>query len=312
MRPKDRVLAGQLDAALNSFDGTKHRLPGIHPATNRGALLEQLVESIHRIRYLSLISARPVSPLRADPSSDLFDPLRAAVLSKRQGQVDEAFWFVFLSVHFGKNKRTGWRLTRDVYGALGAGTTWNWSRVSSRPHQFRQWLAAHQATLRGGDGVARHFGNHRKYQSLGARSPTGTGAAVESYVQWIGPPNTHHTVMQGAITRAAGNPRRAFDELYRSMGDVVSFGRTARFDYLTMVGKLGLAQIEPGSTFMQGATGPLMGARLLFGGRDTAAALDAKLVELDEYLGLAFGMQVLEDALCNWQKSPTKFVPFRG
>jgi hypothetical protein len=94
------------------------------------------------------------------------------------------------------------------------------------------------------------------------------------------------------------------------MDAVASFGRTARFDYLTMVGKLGLAQIEPGSTYMQGSTGPLQGARLLFGEAASAAALDAWLVELDGVLDV--GMQVLEDALCNWQKSPEKFIPFRG
>ena len=58
---------------------------------------------------------------------------------------------------------------------------------------------------------------------------------------------------------------QVFDYLYRSMDAVASFGRMAKFDYLTMVAKLGLAPIEPGSTYMPGATGPLSGARLLFG-----------------------------------------------
>jgi len=116
--------------------------------------------------------------------------------------------------------------------------------------------------------------------------------------------------------RAGGDPRKTFDDLYRSL-KVASFGRTAKFDYLTMIGKLGLAPIEPGSTYMQGATGPLTGARLLFGGRKSAALrpgeLEAWLVELDAQLQLGtHGMQVLEDALCNWQKSPRRFVRFCG
>jgi Alpha-glutamyl/putrescinyl thymine pyrophosphorylase clade 3 len=99
------------------------------------------------------------------------------------------------------------------------------------------------------------------------------------------------------------------------MKSVVSFGRTARFDYLTMIGKLGLASIEPGFAYMGGATGPLRGARLLFFGSATAGGvtprqLDAWLAELDAYLGV--GMQVLEDSLCNWQKSPGRFLRFRG
>jgi hypothetical protein len=77
-----------------------------------------------------------------------------------------------------------------------------------------------------------------------------------------------------------------------------------------MLGKLGLAPIEPGSTYIKGSTGPRKGATLLFGRQADAAELDSWLVELDTHVNV--GMQVLEDALCNWQKSPSKFVPFRG
>lgn len=313
MRPKDRALAVRLDGALHSFAQNKHRLPGIQARANRTVFLEQLVESIRRVEYVSVISRRPVSVLRADPTSVLFDPLKAAVLRKNQGQFDEAFWLVFLFVHFGKHGRAGWRLARDVFGRMGSHIHWDWARISANPKGFRQWLAAHQDVLRG-DGVPRHFGNHRKYQSLDASSPSGTGAAVESYVNWVGPPRTHQLLMQTSQAQVGGDPRRTFDHLYNSMREVVSFGRTARFDYLTMVGKLRLAPIEPGSTYMDGATGPLTGARLLFGGSKTAAlsrpSLDQWLVQLGADLGV--GMQVLEDALCNWQKSPAKFTRFRG
>lgn len=52
------------------------------------------------------------------------------------------------------------------------------------------------------------------------------------------------------------------------------------------------------------------GARLLFGGDESTRKLDLWLVQLGAQLNV--GMQVLEDALCNWQKSPEKFRPFRG
>lgn len=313
LRAKDKRLGQRLDAALQSFGRQRIRLPGIQSAANRGAFVEQLIESVHRIRYIEVIRLRDVNPLRANPASDLFDPLKAAIHYQRQGNIDEAFWLVFLSVHFGKNRRTGWRLARDVYGALGSAPIWDWPRVSSNPQNFRRWLAAHEATLQGGDGIARHFGNHRKYQSLDAHSGSGTGAAVESYVTWVRQPHTHGQVIQDAQDTVGTDPRAVFDFLYKSMNAVASFGRTAKFDYLTMAGKLDLAPIEPASTYMAGATGPLTGARLLFGQPNASATdLNAKLVQLDARLKLSFGMQVLEDALCNWQKSPRRFVPFRG
>jgi hypothetical protein len=275
--------------------------------------LEQLIESIHRVEYIVVIRQRDVSSRRADPNDDLFDPIKAAVLKSRQRNHDEACWLAFLSVHFGKNRRSGWRLARDVYGALGHCLLWDWQRTSSNVAGFRRWLEANQNRLRQ-DGIARAFGNHRKYQSLDANSANGTGAAIASYVAWVHSHATHAQLFQAAAVAAGHDRRRTFDNLYRSMRSVASFGRTARFDYLTMIGKLNLASIEPGSTYMTGSTGPLAGARLLFTGDAHSAVapnqLDAWLVDLEAALGV--GMQVLEDSLCNWQKNPDRFVPFRG
>lgn len=311
MRPRDRRLARRLDAGLQSFDQEKRRLYGISGAAARATFLEQLLESVHRVKYVSVIRERPLSDLRADPTDGLFDPLKAAILHQRRGEIDEAFWLVFLFVHFGKHAKAGWRYAREIYGRLGAEGRWDWATVSADPDAFCVWLHNHQNDLKR-EGVPRGFGNHRKYQSLSAYSSTGTGAAVKSYVNWIHPPRTHEEVMNQAVQLANNDPRDAFDDLYRSMDAVRSFGRTARFDYLTMVGKLGLAPIEPGLTYMQNSTGPMEGARLLFGGKRklSASELEALLVDID--VGLKVGMQVLEDALCNWHKSPTRLIRFRG
>jgi Alpha-glutamyl/putrescinyl thymine pyrophosphorylase clade 3 len=313
VRPKDQAEAHRLTTALNSFARQERALPGIRAAQRRTAFLEQLIESIHRVKYIALIRQRDVSSRRADPGDELFDPIKAAILKSRERDHDEACWLTFLSVHFGKNRRSGWQLARDVYGALGRGQPWGWQRISSNVAGFRRWLSANQNRLRQ-DGVARAFGNHRKYQSLDAKSATGTGAAIATYVAWVRPHRTHAQLFQASSAAVGNDHRRTFDELYRSMTAVASFGRTARFDYLTMIGKLGLAPIEPGSTYMTGATGPLAGARLLFTGNATAAIgpnqLDTWLVDLEAALGM--GMQVLEDSLCNWQKCPDRFAPFRG
>ena len=313
VRPKNQAEAQRLTAALDSFARQNIALPGIRAARRRTAFLEQLIESIRRVEYIAVIRQRDVCSQRADPDDDVFDPIKAAVLKSRQGDHDEACWLTFLSVHFGKSRRSGWQLARDVYGALGSGQLWDWKRTGANPVGFRRWLATNQNRLRQ-DGVARAFGNHRKRQSLDATSANGTGAAVASYVAWLRPQGTHAQLFQAAAAATGYDRRRTFDDLYRSMRSVASFGRLARFDYLTMIGKLGLAPIEPGSTYMTGATGPLAGARLLFTGdvasRVAPRQLDAWLVDLEATLGV--GMQVLEDALCNWQKSPDHFVPFRG
>lgn len=285
-------------------------LPGIQNPAPRTAFIEQVLESIHRIQYFPAIRARAISPLRIDPSNDLFDPLKGALLMHQQGKVDEAFWLAFLAVHFGKHLNAGWLTTRQVYGQLGNGNLWDWNTTSQNPVGFRNWLSANHQN------IVRRVGNHRKYLSLNANSPTGTGAAIESYVNWVGPARSHHALIQDAHVNVGQNPRATFEYLYNSMDAVASYGRLGKFDFLTMVAKLGLAPIEPGSTYMHGATGPVPGAKLLFGGSTTAnlnlTDLDEWLIDLEAYLNQPLGMQVLEDSLCNWQKSPNQFVAFRG
>lgn len=301
MRPKDRALATRLKAALTRFDRNRMALPGIANLGARDCFVEQVIESCHRVSYPSKLAARPISGRRADPNDELFDPIRAAILFQRSGQIEEAYWMVFLFVLFGRHPKSGWRYARQLYGRLGSGGSWDWASVSANPQAFSNWFDANVGLF---DTTGSHgFGNHRKYESLRE-----TSAVVKSYVAWVGPPRTHQELMAEALHDCANDPRRAFDEIYRTM-TVFRFGRTAKFDYLTMLGKLSLSPIQPGSTYMSGATGPLDGARLLLGRNDRPTDLDKEVKQLGS--SLKVGMQVMEDALCNWQKSPNDFRPFR-
>ena len=308
MRPCDQQAATRLEEALIDFDTKVCPLPGLRMSGNRHAFVEQLLESIRRIRYIAVIQARPISAACAAPENDCFDPLKAAILHERSGNTDESFWLVFLFVHFGKHLHGGWRYVRDLYGKFGEGGRWDWASTSTNIVGFRAWLHTHEGYFKR-NGLPGGFGNHRKYESLGALSDNGTGAVVESYVQWVSPPRSHEVLFADALAEAEDDPHRAFDLLYQSMNALRRFGRTARFDYLTMIGKLGLAEIEPGTAYISESTGPRKGAQLLFGSQ-SRTALETLTTQLGNRLGV--GMQVMEDALCNWQKSPGIFRPFRG
>jgi hypothetical protein len=301
----------ELSAAIQDYSCDRVALPGAATAARRISLVAQMVESLRRIKFVKRISIRPIDPRRGDSASNLFDPLRAALLRVRDGDLDEAIWLVFLATHFGKHLQDGWRLMRDVYG--DDGVPWTYARVANHPDAFEEWLGEAFEWLKG-DGSGRRFGNHRKYETLRTDSVRGTSNVVKSYIAWVGANRGHALLLEDAQAALGNDPTVLFDELYRSMGAVISFGRTARFDFLTMVSKLGLANIEPGIPYLVGATGPLDGARLLFGNDRKAALraedLDNMVTALGAYLGV--GMQVMEDSLCNWQKSPDKFIAFRG
>lgn len=309
IRPKDQSLANQYRQRIQHFARTVRPLPGVATRSACDCLIAQILESNHRIEYVELIGQRPISARRLDPRSSIFDPLYAAKLHQSSGDFDEACWLVFLATHFGKHRRDGWRLCANVYGLLGNGVL-TWQVVANDPQYAQRWLTSNFSAVLA---TNPRFGNHRKYASLLPTSSKGTGRVIESYVHWIGQNRGHRHFFDGA-TALGSNPEAAFDELFQSMTEVVYFGRTGKFDFLTMLGKLRLLPIEPGHPYMIGATGPLSGARLLFTGNagSVLSAVDAEnwSTELGRHLGIR--MQAVEDSLCNWQKSPSNFIAFRG
>ena len=304
MWPKRAERQSQIEAGLQQFSQTDTALQGVASKLARETLARQMVASLRRLDYTAILKARDVDPRRADPASSMFDPERAAIFHARKGDIYEAIWLIFLSIHFGKNARHGWRTLRDVYSGLGSGV-WTWCRISANPSAFRKWLRANRSKIGGG------FGNHRKYETLDPNSDSSTASVLESFVRLCSPaPSAYFST----LTHSTGNdPKKIFDAAYHGL-DIARFGRLAKFDFLALLGRLDLAPVQPGSAYLRDATGPLRGARLLIEGnpksKSRADALDQILQRLDVVIGV--GMQVMEDSICNWQKSPTKFVHFRG
>ena len=281
-------------------------LPGIKDTDARECLIAQLIDSFRRVNYYLTIDSRSISENRLNPASASFDPLRAAILHKRRGNINEAFWLAFLTTHFGRNLHTGWRLLTDVYRGLGDRVKWDWQTITGHVGEFREWLDEAETELKSNG----KFGNHRKYENCNGSKVRGTGAAIASYVSWIGQDHDHVQMINHAKDAAGDDPHELFEFLYRNM-NVTTFGRMGKFDYLTAIGKLGLVDIEPGNTYLNESTGPLRGMRVLFGNYDSGT-LDLLLEELEARLSFPFGMQILEDAICNWQKSPSIYRYFKG
>ncbi len=295
----------RIAATLLRHSRSVQPLPGISPPGALETLALQFVASLRRESYYVGVQRKTISARRANPNDPSFDAERAVAHHLQKGDVEEAAWLLFLMTHFGRAENSGWRRLQDVYGKLGTGV-WDWRTVSANPASFTSWLAANWRNVRG------KFGNHRKYETLRADSARGTARAIESYLAWVGP-DGHVKRFADTVRRAGNDPHAIFDALYGALL-VTSFGRLAKFDYLSLIGRYNLAPIDAGSAYLNGATGPARGARLLFDGRadgpSSLSALQRMLDVLDTDLYVT--MKVMEDALCNWQKSPVRFVHFRG
>lgn len=305
MWPSRQSRLQQISAALQAHSSNVRPLPGIADPRALDVLAHQVIASIRREDYYRLVQRNAIGADRANPTHSAFDAERAVAHYMQNGNIEEASWLVFLMTHFAKPADTGWRRLCDVYGGLNT-TIWNWQAVSSNPVAFKAWIAANWQQIGGG------FGNHRKYETLRPTAARNFGKVLDSYLAWIGPQG-HEAHFADIIQRAGNDPHTIFNALYRDM-KIFTFGRLAKFDYLSLLGRYGIAPISAGSAYLDGATGPANGARLLFEGiRDSntnTSTLQTYIDELDGSLGV--GMTVMEDALCNWQKSPLQFVHFRG
>ena len=303
--PSWEVEKRRIATALQYHARTVRPMPGIVKSRAKDTLAMQFVASLRREKYYKLIQRKPIAACRADPNNQSFDAERAVAYHVQRGDIDEAAWLIFLMTHFAKPADTGWRRLQDVYGKLGAGV-WDWTTVSANPAAFAAWLTVNWQKIRG------KFGNHRKYESLRPSANRSTARVVDSYVAWVGP-GGHWRLFADVVRRAGNEPGIIFETLYCEL-PIVGFGRLAKFDYLAMIGRYSIAPIEAGSAYLKGATGPAKGAHLLFDGRcngpSTNEDLQNMLNALD--MDLRAGMQVIEDALCNWQKNPLQFEHFRG
>lgn len=307
MRPRDKARAENLSSLLGQYHQENRPLPGIVNNNCMQTFVEQIIESIRRVKYVELLRGTNLSPNRMNPNSYYYDPLKAAVLFNRQGNLDEACWQVFMATHFGKHLRERWALVRDVYSTLQGNQRWDWQSVSSDIAGFRDWYELNWHHLQQNQ---RKFSNHRRYVTLNPNSDLGPPSVFQSYIEWVVQHGDHASLFTSVLNESESDPQESFDSLYKSMAQVKSFGRLAIFDHLCMLKKLGLVAIEPGKLYMRGATGPYSGAVLLFGREYNFDEIDGMCVDLAKAINV--GMQELEDSLCNWQKFPDHFQPFRS
>lgn len=310
IRPADRAEYERIVDVLTTFNPSIEALPGVADSDSRECLAAQIIDSMRRRRFVvEYLGSAEISDSCLVPATGKFDPIRGAILKSRVGELDEACWLVFLSVQFGFHRHRGWDLVSAFYGRDGTTKLWTWDEASGDVPGVRAWLDANQGLL-SASGLA--FGNHRKYESLSGSSGPGTGSVISSYVDWVaaGGPSGGRPE---AVPPATGEEQ--FRLAFKAMKKVHRFGRIARFDYLTMLGKTSVFPgLVPDSPYLADVRGPRAGASLLLDGvlqwKHGPGELEKRLVPVRDALDIT--NDVLEDALCNWQKSPSAFVPFRG
>ncbi|MCF9045736.1 hypothetical protein [Acinetobacter nectaris] len=289
---KDR-LANELVQKINDFSLNITALPGVQSPIQIDVLARQLVDSVNRVDYFRILEQRSISPSRADPHNELFDPIRA-ILYLKSHDYDEACWLAFLLVFTGENYHSKWKFTKLLYGNLKKNPKITWANINTNATLIASWVNDYKNS-----NEKIKFGNHRKYVSVDHICD-----AFQTYMDWVNANGGHSNLFRSDSLSAED----LFSKLYKAI-PIFSFGRLAKFDYLSMLYKTGLADIKANNCYIAGSTGPIKGARLLFGTK-SAKELDNIAINLADFLDI--GYQEMEDALCNWQKRPDKYEYYTG
>ena len=254
------------------------------PGLSDPASLERFVECIEQslIDHAAIRAGKNLPKATRGPGPE-FEPF-AEIKRLAEDDWHEAIWLAALATAVGWDRPESiGQLRRGMY----QGEPWTWTRVvADGGREMAHWIDANSEELHQ---VAK-FGDHRAYQSHRATSPTSTGKVVASLAGWL--ESSWSELHPNTID---------FDRLYHSMEPAVGFGRTARFDFLRLVGLLGLAPIEPEKCYFEASSGPQRGARLLFGLPDAGPVeLERRAAGLCHALGVS--AQIAEDTCCQWQK----------
>jgi hypothetical protein len=270
-----------------------------------------VVSSVERTKFISCllesIEKRKQRSALISKNRDMNTIIGLIQLAREAGDLDEAVWRCFLASHFGNDticcEEDEEEVSDSAFRLLCAFKNephWTWKRFNHEPNTLHKWLNEHEDDL-----WSLSYGNHRKLES---KQPERLWKVLDSFRKLAAMFGGPH----GLVSRNLGSkPNDIFDNLYyrlkksrRRKPKLAQFGRLGTFDFLVLLMDTNLITAQPGNCYLDGATGPLDGAELLWGEDRTVEELDQLAIALVNGCGIS--PIALEDALCRWQKNKAR------
>lgn len=221
------------------------------------------------------------------------------VLSQRTSlDINSRVWYVYLATYFGKSNRSKWTLfNRASYRANG--TLITLEEILENREDYFSYLE----TINLFDGT--RFSNHRKYTKKELHGNKGLIQSINYFLDHI--------------DEFSNDDNIEYDIIYKRALNIPNFGRMAAFDFTSSLCKCNLHVNEPTSMYHENSTGPLSALKdlLRLAGKVNSKANQIELGNnlLTWFRGnseIFMVAQVLEDAICNWQKSHRTYQRYFG
>ena len=275
----------------------KEVLTGKIDSNKLNILAKQTFDSIRRIQ---IYETYKIKALQASQEKRPFiytsNPF---VLAQRPDlNFENRAWIIYLATYFGKSNKSKWTLfNRSVF------------RKDQSIIKFDQI----QSDL---DGYFKYlysfdffqdctYSNHRKYTAKKLLGSKGLFRSMEYFVN--------------NFELYSSEDEMEFHEMYLLSQKIPNFGRLGGFDFTSSLVKCKFNVKEPKSMYADHSTGPLQALELLLKLTNNNSSLASQKQlswDLMEWFlkksKIFMTGQVLEDAICNWQKDTRKYIRYTG
>jgi hypothetical protein len=288
--------ATDIEDKLLAFHCNEHPLPVIASPVDLGHIASLIAGAANELTGLTETAANSLTTAVTDPGNSNFDPLATAVWWFYRQEIEEACWLLFLCSYIGKHPKQNWNLLRTIYGGLYGGNVWTWKEVSAKSEAFQGWLLHHQTEL----GESGSMGDAHKCVVFDYQKAMVAAKDIGNYISWVRHEGNHEQLLGNALVIGKKEPAAVFHYLYLSMNERVRIRKSIKFNYLCLIGAIGLASVEPGQPYLSDLLFSKKGARWLFGtdkmDKIPTRELNEVVISLAQYLELPFGIPVLHKA----------------
>lgn len=266
-------------------------------ANKLNILARQTNDSIRRIDIYESYKKRALQAV--NEKQDFIHTSIPFVLAQRTdlSQINKV-WVLYIATYFGKSSKSKWELfnraTFDNNRSIML-----FENIQKDLDKYFKYLYSFDFF----DGCT--YSNHRKFTAKRMTGEKGVFGSMEYFVK--------------NIDQYSVDNKMDFHSMYKLAEKIPNFGRLAAFDFSSSLVKCGLNIEEPNSMYAEHSTGPLDAIDLLLRLTNNKSSSNEKYklctdlmrwFEDNTYIFMAG--QVLEDALCNWNKNTSKYYKYTG
>lgn len=260
-------------------------------------LAKQSIDSIRRIEIYRAYRIRADQAVFSNKSY-IFTSNPFVLCQRPDLEVQDKVWIIYLATYFGKSDKSKWELfERAAFNQKKS--FFSFALVKSDLDMYFQYLSSIDFFQNC------NYSNHRKFTAKKLQGEKGFFRSVEYFVK--------------NIDEYTPKCRMDFHKMFQLSQKIPNFGRLAGFDFTSSLVKCGVNVDEPLSMYAENSTGPLQGLGLLLrltsnnSSKSTQIKLSHELTEwfLENSKIFMVG-QVLEDAICNWQKNTRTYIKYKG